>query len=285
MGIDAQGISSAIEKTILDTERLLGLNITLHDIGGIFHDGLGNPLLGKLRQNHHRLPICALADRNRCVEYCRKGMNAKAGSAHETYFIGTCRIGLIEIVIPLKKDNIHLATIFAGIWRKPGPPKKNGEFKYTKELLRTYSSLPVSDGGYFESVARLLLAVGQGLLKNLEEIQRIDMPHPTRKDEIQKFLILNAQRDISLADLAKRLCLSPSRTCHLVKSLFGKSFVELLTAERINRAKTFLLSTDYPVKEIAETVGIGNEYYFNRTFKKLTGLPPGKYRSSRSGHA
>ncbi len=275
-------MSSEIERTIQDVDSLLGLEITLHDIGGIFHDGFGKPLLGRLRQNHRRLPICAAANRGRCVEYCRRRMNEKAGAFEGKYFVGKCRIGLIEIIVPVKKDGIHLATIFAGTWRRAGAPRKNSEFKYTRSLMKEYARLPVSDESRFASIAGVLHAVGQGLIGKVEEMQKLDMPHPTRKDEIQRFMALNAQRDIGLADLSRTLSLSPSRTCHLVKSLFGKSFVELLTTERINRAKTFLATTDYPVKEIAGTVGIGNEYYFNRTFKRLTGLPPGRYRKRQT---
>ena len=83
---------------------------------------------------------------------------------------------------------------------------------------------------------------------------------------------------MSLEDLAERMNLSPSRTSHLVRKFFGYSFQELVMIERMTRARNLLLSTEYPLKAIAQATGFSNEFYFSRCFRDFYGMPPGEYR-------
>ena len=107
----------------------------------------------------------------------------------------------------------------------------------------------------------------------------------TRKAAIMQFLKYNASRPVRLADLARALALSASRTSHLVTVLCGMSFQDLLMRERMARAKLLLAYSDHSVKEIAQLVGMPNEYYFNRAFHKFAGLPPGKFRQGQHKRA
>ena len=48
--------------------------------------------------------------------------------------------------------------------------------------------------------------------------------------------------------------------------------------ERMTRARNLLLSTEYPLKTIAQATGFSNEFYFSRCFRDFYGMPPGEYR-------
>ena len=97
--------------------------------------------------------------------------------------------------------------------------------------------------------------------------------------EIRDFFQRSAvSPEITLNDLADFLGLSHSRTSHVLKEEFGKTFNELLNASRIKRACDLLLTTQLSLKRIAHLSGFSNEYYFGRVFKKHTNLPPGAYR-------
>ena len=80
--------------------------------------------------------------------------------------------------------------------------------------------------------------------------------------------------------LAEKLNLSASRTSHILREEFQKSFSDMLTESRIQRICDLLETTDLPLRDIAQRTGLSNEYYLNRFFKRKKGIPPGQYRIS-----
>jgi len=48
---------------------------------------------------------------------------------------------------------------------------------------------------------------------------------------------------------------------------------------RVNFAKEFLKQGMENIYLVSEKVGYTNPYYFNKVFKKLTGMTPGEYRN------
>ncbi|UZN00897.1 helix-turn-helix transcriptional regulator [Lysinibacillus sp. MHQ-1] len=50
-----------------------------------------------------------------------------------------------------------------------------------------------------------------------------------------------------------------------------------MTDLRLTNAKELLLQTNVPLKEIAQRVGFDDEYYFNRRFRQVIGIPPKQF--------
>lgn len=75
--------------------------------------------------------------------------------------------------------------------------------------------------------------------------------------------------------------LSTSRFNVLFNEQIGQSPLSYLIAARINRARTLLRETHLTQFEIADALGYTDVYFFNRQFKKETGIPPGRYRGGR----
>lgn len=57
----------------------------------------------------------------------------------------------------------------------------------------------------------------------------------------------------------------------------GYSIQNYVNQTRINKAKELIASTPYKFMEICYYVGIENQYYFSRLFKKFTGMTPMQY--------
>ena len=85
----------------------------------------------------------------------------------------------------------------------------------------------------------------------------------------------------SLQDICDELYLSTSQFSLLFKEGTGQTFVEYLTACRVEEAKKLLLSTDLKGYEVAEQVGYADPRYFTIIFKKQTGMTAMEYRRSR----
>ncbi len=89
--------------------------------------------------------------------------------------------------------------------------------------------------------------------------------------------------DLSLSWLCRELSISKSYFSPLFKALTGMTFVEYLTAVRMERAKELIASEDLKSYEVAERVGFNDAHYFSLTFKKQTGLTPTEYRELSRG--
>jgi two-component system response regulator YesN len=84
----------------------------------------------------------------------------------------------------------------------------------------------------------------------------------------------------SLTEMCDQLYLSTSQFSVLFKEGTGQTFVEYLTAYRINVAKRLLKTTGLKSYEIAEQAGYSDPRYFSLLFKKHTNLTPMEYRKS-----
>ena len=104
-------------------------------------------------------------------------------------------------------------------------------------------------------------------------------PHsgPTRRQGMERLMAYLREQDeqpVSLSDAAAAVHVSPTYLAHLVKRETGKTFVELLTARRIARARELLVHTDLTVKEIAFRSGFTDVAYFSRRFRQVEGCTP-----------
>ncbi len=66
---------------------------------------------------------------------------------------------------------------------------------------------------------------------------------------------------------------------HLFKERRGRSLVQYLNEVRMERAKTLLVHSRLPLKQIATMCGFHDEYYFSAVFRRHARMPPGRYRA------
>ena len=100
------------------------------------------------------------------------------------------------------------------------------------------------------------------------------------------FLIMNYMqehlKDVTLADVAEHFNFSVSYCSRLIKSLTGVSFNDWKRTFRLRRAEHLLLSSNYTITQISETVGYANPESFIRSFKKEFHLSPSEYRRNKN---
>ncbi|TCL61500.1 YesN/AraC family two-component response regulator [Hydrogenispora ethanolica] len=84
--------------------------------------------------------------------------------------------------------------------------------------------------------------------------------------------------DISLRQIAADFFMNESYLSDLFKRETGVSFTNFLTEFRVEQAKALLRQLDLKTYEIAEMVGYKDVKYFNKVFKKHTGMTPNEYR-------
>lgn len=97
-------------------------------------------------------------------------------------------------------------------------------------------------------------------------------------EKLKAYLQKHYSEEVSLDDLASYFELAPAYCSALVKEATGNNFSKLLLETRIKRAKELLVETDLRIYEISERIGYSDVKYFNRIFKRETGVTPIRYR-------
>ncbi len=90
-----------------------------------------------------------------------------------------------------------------------------------------------------------------------------------------------ADPDLTIDGLCAELAVSPSYLSQLFRRHMDTSFVQYLTATRIERAMELLATSGDRIVDIATACGYRDVYYFSHSFKRRAGVSPKKYRDER----
>ncbi|MBR0189748.1 MAG: helix-turn-helix transcriptional regulator, partial [Clostridia bacterium] len=94
----------------------------------------------------------------------------------------------------------------------------------------------------------------------------------------KEYLETHWDKETSLKELANLCCLSVAHFRHLFMKILNTTPMRYRNSLRILYAKDYLLQNEYSITEIANKCGFDDGNYFNRYFKKHTGVTPGQYR-------
>ncbi len=105
-------------------------------------------------------------------------------------------------------------------------------------------------------------------------------PEPTGENRMRqvgialKYIEEHLRERITVAELAHRCNLSPSRFAHIFTECTGKSPVRYINELRIERASKLLLFSRMNVSEVASYYGFESIHYFSRLFRRIAGHTP-----------
>jgi AraC-like DNA-binding protein len=102
---------------------------------------------------------------------------------------------------------------------------------------------------------------------------------------IARYVRDNLARRVSLAQAAGAVDLSPSYLAHLLKKETGRTFTDLVTERRMEKAQELLVHTTMRISEIAGAVGFEDEAYFARRFKQRFDVTPSQFRARAAAAA
>ncbi len=152
------------------------------------------------------------------------------------------------------------------------------EFQHLLEtLLRAHATIhPARDYQVSSYLTNLLLYV----LMSSESYLRLQQNIPDQIVKIVYYLNQNFTKEVSLDELSDLFSISKYHLCRSFRKYTGFTLVEYVTQLRIERAKELLCTTSLPAAQIGFLVGIHDENYFYRLFRKQTGMSPQKYRKN-----
>lgn len=87
---------------------------------------------------------------------------------------------------------------------------------------------------------------------------------------------------VDFKEIASSVCMSYDNFRRKFKHQSGLSPNQYFIKLKIEKAKETLVFSDLEIKEIAESLGFSDPYYFSRVFKEWEGVSPVRYRKEKS---
>lgn len=97
-------------------------------------------------------------------------------------------------------------------------------------------------------------------------------------EPVIEFIKSNYNKSISICEMADVIKMSESNLYAVFKKSTGTSPIKYLNQYRLSVACELLHKTEYSIKEIAEKVGIPDQFYFSKLFKDNYSISPQQYR-------
>jgi AraC-like DNA-binding protein len=238
----------------------------------------------------HENPFCALlAERPATLAVCLKAHEDMIDHTGLLPHTVTCPFGLTETAVPVKLATLVIGYLRIGqVLRRT--PAKSDESKvvrelkrhgapFTQELRKAWKKTPLILPDRYNAIVRLLSFFAEQLsaLANqlVIESQNVEPPLVIKARE---YIEKHKTEELSLADVAKAAGSSVFHFCKVFHKATGLKFTDYVARVRLEDARNRLLNPNLRVSEIAYDVGFQSLTQFNRTFKRVFGQSPTKFR-------
>jgi AraC-like DNA-binding protein len=102
-----------------------------------------------------------------------------------------------------------------------------------------------------------------------------------RFDRVHRYMIEHFKDDPGLEDVARIAGMTPSSFCKYFKKRTTKTYLGFLNEIRIGHACKLLLEDRMTIAGVCFESGFNNVSHFNEQFRKVKGMTPGRFRSTR----
>jgi AraC-like DNA-binding protein len=130
-----------------------------------------------------------------------------------------------------------------------------------------------------EDLAAWVRRMLENLIDGIQNNHRF--PHSLLLTRATTYMREHLDSPLRRDDVARIAGLSPGHFSKIMSERMGKSFSDLLTHMRVERAKEFLCRTDRGILDIAMECGFCDQSHMNKAFRKFAGRSPGQYRKER----
>ena len=144
------------------------------------------------------------------------------------------------------------------------------------DFERTAHARPLEFDEELDLLAGLIVV---RLRRMLGQNDRPRSPAQQAREVLEK----NLAHPLKLAELARRVYVSPDYLRQLFRAEYGSSIMSYYLRARLKLACQLLANSDKTVADIAEACGFTSPYYFSRLFRREMGVAPTAWRSRQRG--
>jgi len=141
------------------------------------------------------------------------------------------------------------------------------------------------DRGYStESLEYVNLCLNRLLatFSHISQFRLINEQHSNDPVELSiNYMLENIELRLKIAEIANQVNLSPSYFSRLFVSRTGFAPIEYFIQLKIQRSCQLLNNRELTILDVARQIGIEDQFYFSRLFKKVMNISPQVYRNSR----
>ena len=245
--------------------------------------------------NQNQSPFCEII--NKCATACQQCLetNRKLQEMVEVDGPMTCGCfsGLCATAVPVRLGSTTLGFLKTGQVFRQLPKEsdfervidtliKKGLDPQKRDILHTaYFQTQTIDPKRYESMILLLETFADQLSRHAENLVIIlDGSEPEAIAKARRLIHAKLDEPISLSELATAAGLSESHFCRTFKDVTKLTVTDYTTRARIAAARKELLRPAARVSDIAFKVGFQSLSQFNRSFSKLVGCSPTKFREA-----
>ncbi|MCR5461120.1 MAG: AraC family transcriptional regulator [Acetatifactor sp.] len=175
------------------------------------------------------------------------------------------------------------ATAFSYLENSSTPVLLSPNRTQKKELLRHFNELlSLSDQTSPQAMVKFFqfLSVMHGMVNESvpNDPPKLPVsPSQRRVNEIIAYLLEHLAENVKLSDLASHFYLHPDYLARLFKSHMHVSIGHYIALQKISAAEA-MLREGQTVAQVQEALGYSSYAYFFKSFQKITGISPSKYR-------
>ena len=150
-----------------------------------------------------------------------------------------------------------------------------------------FQELKCQNTGFTENIISLLRYMIVTAIRLLPRDSK-NSPHLTpstpdsRKHLLIDELFMNHYKDITLAELSSRLGLSPRQTERLLRTEYGKTFLQKKLEARMSIAQIMLSNKALSITYISDYLGYSSSEHFSSAFRKYFGITASQYRRQKN---
>ncbi|MEG0269614.1 MAG: PocR ligand-binding domain-containing protein [Clostridia bacterium] len=203
-----------------------------------------------------------------------------------------CHAGLYELAMPFTENGRTIATILCGQILDDTPRDEQWNrvsnlcswYPDRDELHHAFLSLKRISSQQMAACMELVQACVSEVRLNghqgLQGFQSSDWRDDTVL--LQNYIDTHYIEPITSDTLCHVLNVGKTKLYALCDEHFHQTPNQLVTSRRVEAAKDLLLTTDQSIRYIAQAVGIYDENYFTKVFRKALGCTPTQFRKNRS---
>lgn len=149
------------------------------------------------------------------------------------------------------------------------------------DLAYTLSDIYIRRADKCESIEKIIDMIGEMHIDYAERMRELKKGNVI-SIHIRKcidYIYENLQEKLTVRSMAEYLQIDPTYLSKLFSKEVGMSFREFIINARVGAAKNMLAYSDFSFSDVSLSLGFSSQSAFTDTFKKSTGMTPGKYRA------